>query len=142
MAAARTWGLRIVAMVGVACLAGGLLWYYFLYRTSPTEPTGDHVLSMREHGQTFYVRDWELTLVWALPAVGLAVVLLVAWLDGRDKRKHGRLYRHTEIPDWRGRPKSHPRDIFTYEFGFYIVGWIVLCALAIASGGRVPFGML
>jgi len=128
-------------MAGVAGMAGSLLWYYYLRTFSPAAPTHEHVVGLNEHGIRFFVRPWESHLIGMLAAGGLALVLLVAWIDWRDAKRHGRLKPYSPLPELGGRPKADPRDIFTYSFGFYVAAWIVLGSLAVATGGEIPFGL-
>jgi hypothetical protein len=138
----RTWLWRVVAIAGVSSAFGSLLWRYYLYVVSPAEPVGDHTVAQIEHGQLFFVRVWEGNLIGILAVSGVAIILLVCWIDWADRKKFGRLKRYSPLPDWRGRPKADRRDIITYEFGYFVAAWIVLVSAAIATGGDIPFGGL
>lgn len=143
-------GLRVAAFVGSLSIGGAILWYFYLYRTSPRsldQATG-HIVPMSEHGASFYIQESDDLVLKALIA---AIALLFAptmWLEIRGKGLRNEL----PSPRWdelrkqgidaeflKGRRSKH--DIFTVPVTTAMIASVVMPSGAIATGGYVPFGV-
>lgn len=138
--------LRCLLVAAGLALAGCCFWYYFLLRTSPPAPnseTGQTVLMM-EHGTSFYIRQLEHDIHFALMWGGLIVLVGLYLFDLYDSRR--RLRALSPLPEALAVPLYHDqlagRGILTFRIILFLMLLLVLCMPVVGSGGRIPFHWL
>lgn len=94
MVATDSFRKKIINRSGLIVIFIALLWglamvYFGTHAPTTPDPAGGRIYEYNYHGSVVYLNLTEQVLLYALPGIGISIMIILSWVDSR-LRKHNR----------------------------------------------------